>query len=48
MRHSTQITSEQRYQISKLKKAGFNQSKIATDPIRHKMTFYQEDKMDKD
>jgi len=31
MRHYTQLTIEQRYQISGLKKAGFNQSKIATD-----------------
>jgi IS30 family transposase len=31
MRHYTQLTIEQRYQISGLKKSGFNQSRIAAD-----------------
>jgi len=42
MRHYTQLTIEQRYQISGLKKAGFNQSKIATDLSIHKSTICRE------
>ena len=42
MRHYTQLTIEQRYQISGLKKAGFNQSRIATDLNIHKSTISRE------
>lgn len=42
MSHYTQLTIEQRYQISGLKKAGFNQSKIATDLKVHKSTISRE------
>ena len=38
----TQLTIEQRYQISGLKKAGFNQSKIASDLSVHKSTISRE------
>lgn len=38
MRHYTQLTIEQRYQISGLRKAGFNQSEIATDLNIHTST----------
>jgi len=48
LRHSTQITTEQRYQISALMKAGFNQSKIATDLGRNKTTNYRELKGNKE
>ncbi len=47
MRHYTQLTIEQRYQISGLKKAGFNQSKIATDLNIHKSTISREFKRNK-
>jgi len=47
MRHYTQLTIEQRYQISGLKKAGFNQSKIATDLNIHKSTISRELKRNK-
>lgn len=42
MSHYTQLTIEQRYQISGLKKAGFNQSKIALDLNVHKSTISRE------
>ena len=42
MRHYTQLTIEQRYQIFGLKKAGFNQSKIALDLNVHKTTISRE------
>jgi len=42
-----QISIEQRYQISGLKKAGFHQSKIATDLNMHNSTIYREIKRDK-
>lgn len=42
MRHYTQLTMEQRYQISGLKKAGFNQSGIALDLNVHKTTISRE------
>ncbi|MBV5330086.1 MAG: helix-turn-helix domain-containing protein, partial [Chlorobium sp.] len=42
MRHYTQLTIEQRYQISGLKKSGFNQSRIATDLNIHKSTISRE------
>ena len=38
MKHYTQLTSEQRYQISGLKKAGLNQSQIADELGVHKST----------
>ena len=38
----TQLTIEQRYQISGLKKAGFNQSKIASALNVHKSTISRE------
>ena len=47
MRHYTQLTIEQRYQISGLKKAGFNQSRIATDLNIHKSTISRELKRNK-
>ncbi|MDO8947999.1 MAG: helix-turn-helix domain-containing protein [Desulfocapsaceae bacterium] len=47
MRHSTQITIEQRYQISGLKKAGFHQSRIATDLNMHESTISYEIKKNK-
>ena len=42
MRHHTQLTIEQRYQIFGLKKAGFNQSKIASALNVHKTTISRE------
>ena len=42
MRLYTQLTIEQRYQISGLKKAGFNQSRIASDLNIHKSTISRE------
>ena len=42
MRLYTQITIEQRYQIYGLKKAGFNQSRIALDLNIHKSTISRE------
>ncbi|MDT8335368.1 MAG: helix-turn-helix domain-containing protein, partial [Desulfurivibrionaceae bacterium] len=42
MRLYTQLTIEQRYQIFGLKKAGFNQSKIASDLNVHKSTVSRE------
>jgi transposase, IS30 family len=47
MRHYTQLTIEQRYQISGLKKSGFNQSRIATDLNIHKSTISRELKRNK-
>lgn len=42
MRHYTQLTSEQRYQISGLKKAGMKQSQIADEVGVHKSTISRE------
>lgn len=42
MSHYTQLTLEQRYQIYGLKKAGFNQSKIASDLNVHKSSISRE------
>lgn len=42
MSHYTQLTIEQRYQIYGLKKAGFNQSKIASDLNVHKSSISRE------
>ena len=42
MSHYTQLTIEQRYQIFGLKKAGFNQSKIASGLNVHKSTISRE------
>lgn len=42
MRYYTQLTIEQRYQIYGLKKAGFNQSRIALDLKIHKSTISRE------
>ncbi|MBV5327619.1 MAG: helix-turn-helix domain-containing protein [Chlorobium sp.] len=47
MRHYTQLAIEQRYQISGLKKSGFNQSRIATDLNIHKSTISRELKRSK-
>jgi len=47
MRHYTQLTIEQRYQISGLKKAGFDQSRIASDLNIHKSTISREFKRNK-
>ena len=42
MKHYQQLTSEQRYQISGLKKAGLNQSQIADELVVHKSTISRE------
>lgn len=42
MKYYKQLTSEQRYQISGLKKAGFNQSQIAAEVGVHKSTISRE------
>ena len=42
MKHYKQLTSEQRYQISGLKKAGLNQSQIADELVVHKSTISRE------
>ena len=42
MKHYKQLTSEQRYQISGLKKAGLNQSQIADEVDVHKSTISRE------
>ena len=42
MKHYKQLTSEQRYQISGLKKAGLNQSQIADEVGMHKSTISRE------
>ena len=42
MRHYKQLTGEQRYQISGLKKAGLNQSQIADEVGVHKSTISRE------
>lgn len=42
MKHYKQLTSEQRYQISGLKKAGLNQSQIADEVGVHKSTISRE------
>lgn len=42
MKHYKQLTSEQRYQISGLKKAGFNQSRIAEEVGVNKSTISRE------
>ena len=42
MKHYKQLTREQRYQISGLKKAGLNQSQIADELVVHKSTISRE------
>jgi len=42
MKHYKQLTREQRYQISGLKKAGLNQSQIADELVVHKLTISRE------
>jgi IS30 family transposase len=42
MRHYKQLTGEQRYQISGLKKAGLNQSQIVDEVGVHKSTISRE------
>jgi len=42
MKHYDQLNSEQRYQISGLKKAGLNRSKIADEVGVHKSIFSRE------
>ena len=42
MKHYKQLTSEQRYQISGLKKAGLKQSQIADEVGVHKSTISRE------
>lgn len=42
MKHNKQLTSEQRYHISGLKKAGFKQSQIAIEVGVHKSTISRE------
>ena len=42
MKHYKQLTSEQRYQISGLKRAGLKQSQIANEFGMHKSTISQE------
>lgn len=42
MKHYKQLTREQRYQISGLKKAGLNQSQIADELVVHKSTVSRE------
>ena len=42
MKHYKQLTREQRYQISGLKKLGLNQSQIADELVVHKSTISRE------